>query len=106
MSVLSVQTSIHVGCYRHGRFPPLCVFVCVFAAVAPALCVSRGYGILFMFLAASPSGAEPASVDCAFLQWDTAPLSPWRMQASGPRPAGLLCVHLCVCAPETVWHFI
>ncbi len=74
----------------------LCVCVCASAAVALVHCVRRGYGILFLFLAASPSGAQPASVNCA-LQWDTAPLSLWRMPASGPRLALQLCVSECMC---------
>lgn len=78
-----------------GALACLSMCVCVSAAVALVHCVRRGYGILFLFLAASPSGAEPASVNCA-LQWDTAPLSLWRMPASGPGLLFFVCVCVCV----------
>lgn len=49
-------------------------YVFVFAAAALVHCARRGYGILFLFLAASPSGAEPASVDCALQRWSRSPI--------------------------------
>lgn len=73
------------------------VCVCVCAAVALVRWVSRGYGILFLFLIAAPSGASPASVNCV-LEARTAPLSLWRTPASGPWPALELCVCVCACA--------
>lgn len=63
-----------------------CVSVYVSAAVAVVHCARGGYGILFLFLTASPFGAQPASVNCG-LQCYTAPLLVWRMLASGPTPA-------------------
>lgn len=49
-------------------------YVFVFAAAALVHCARRGYGILFLFLAASPSGAEPASVDCALQRLGRSPI--------------------------------
>lgn len=79
----------------------VCVYVCVSAAVALVHSARGGYGILFLFLAASLSGAEPASVNCA-LQWDTGLLSLWRIPASGPGPSVLMwsmsAYLVCVCS--------
>lgn len=50
-------------------WPDFCVFV--FAAAALVHCARRGYGILFLFLAASPSGAEPA---CSFQRCSRSPI--------------------------------
>lgn len=92
-----MQASMWVdGWWCSGLCASVCVCVWASAAVALVHCVSRGYGILFLFLAASPSGGEPDSVNCA-LQWDTAPLSLWRMPASGPRLAVQLCICVCGC---------
>lgn len=64
--------SIHVGRCRRGRSGLVSVFV--FAAAALVHCARRGYGILFPFLAASPPGAEPASVDCALQRCSRSPI--------------------------------
>lgn len=53
-------------------WPGFCVFV--FSAAALVHCARRGYGILFLFLAASHFGAEPALVDCALQRRDHSPI--------------------------------
>lgn len=63
---------IHVGWCRRGRSGLASVFV--FAAAALVHCARRGYGILFLFLAASQLGAEPAVVDCALQRCSHSPI--------------------------------